>query len=342
MTLDKTEANPGETLYVPVPKLNEGVVIMPGLLALRFDIDLSGGHTNNFLVQNVTRALVSKLVVKFADKKTSGVADENRLIAIHGSKYRISLDHQILTDHAVFYSYALENYLVFELILAPALQVVEDSDPTKLKYKLTNIQLEYELMHSARLTGEAMRLYTSGTEFVYDIVPFNSMEPIRRDTDTQKNIKISTPRRLIMAILLLFVEPYAAGARDSEKFVYPDLKKVKISIVGYPDRIYNNDLEREDMWREASRFFMKEKHKPQHMNRTKFHAKDKFGLLIDLCSIASQEMHGSGTRLLDTKDGIILATDRDAKGSDTVNCHIYVIADVQFNIEGRKLHSALY
>ena len=31
----------------------------------RFDIDLSGGHANNFLVQNVSRALVSQLVVKF-------------------------------------------------------------------------------------------------------------------------------------------------------------------------------------------------------------------------------------------------------------------------------------
>ena len=38
---------------------------MPGSLALRFDIDLSGGHANNVLVQNVTRALVGKLVVKF-------------------------------------------------------------------------------------------------------------------------------------------------------------------------------------------------------------------------------------------------------------------------------------
>ena len=50
MTLDETEASPGETLYVHVPKLNEGVVIVPGSLALRFDIDLSGGHANNFLV----------------------------------------------------------------------------------------------------------------------------------------------------------------------------------------------------------------------------------------------------------------------------------------------------
>jgi len=66
ITFDRSEASPGETLYVHVPKLNKNEVLVPGSLALRFDIDLSGGHDNNFLVQNVTRALVSKIVVKFA------------------------------------------------------------------------------------------------------------------------------------------------------------------------------------------------------------------------------------------------------------------------------------
>ena len=47
ITFDKSEANPGETLYVRVPKLNEGEVLLPGSLALRFDIDLTGGHANN-------------------------------------------------------------------------------------------------------------------------------------------------------------------------------------------------------------------------------------------------------------------------------------------------------
>ena len=65
ITFDRTEASPGETLYVSVPKLNENEVLVPGSPALLFDIDLSGGHANNFLVQNVTRALVDKLVVKF-------------------------------------------------------------------------------------------------------------------------------------------------------------------------------------------------------------------------------------------------------------------------------------
>jgi len=66
ITFDRTEANPSETLYVSVPKVNENEVIVPGSLALRFDIDLSGGHANNFLVQKVTRALVDKMVVKLA------------------------------------------------------------------------------------------------------------------------------------------------------------------------------------------------------------------------------------------------------------------------------------
>ena len=65
ITFNPSEANPGETLYVYVPKLNENEVIVPKSLALVFDISLSGGEANNFLVQKVSRALVDKLVVKF-------------------------------------------------------------------------------------------------------------------------------------------------------------------------------------------------------------------------------------------------------------------------------------
>ena len=232
ITFDRSEASPGETLYVRVPKLNENEVFVPGSLALRFDIDLSGGHANNFLVQNVTRAPVGKLVVKFAgaivqdtvgydifkifedlflsqeqrdnmllegihsedlckirsgagDKKTSGVATENKLNTIYGNKYLIRLDHQILTDHGFFYPQALYNDLVFEV----------------------------------RVTISHNMLYSEGI--------------------------VST-----------------------------------------------------DLWAEASRFFVKEKNKIEHMNLKLFLARDRFGLLIDLRSMADRTMHGSGTRLV--------------------------------------------
>ena len=186
ITFDKSEAHPGEILSVFVPQLNDHEVLVPGSLALVFGIDFSGGHANNFLVQNASRALVDQLNVKFGgevlenmlgydmyktfhdlfllgekrdsmvpegiqsedlckirsnsgDKKTSGVAAEIKLNEIHGSKNRINLDHQILTDHGIFYHHVLKNDFVFEVKLAPASQVVKGSDPTKLKYKLTNI-----------------------------------------------------------------------------------------------------------------------------------------------------------------------------------------------------------
>ena len=167
ITFNPFEANPGETLYVAVPRLIENEVIVPASLALRFNIDLSGGHADNFLIQNVTRALIDKFTVKFSsavlqdtdgydiyknyedlfllqeerddrlfegiqtedqnkirsnsgDKKTSGFNAENKLNRIYGSKYRIRLDHQILTDHGVFYPNALYHSLFFDLTLAPA------------------------------------------------------------------------------------------------------------------------------------------------------------------------------------------------------------------------------
>ena len=70
--------------------------------------------------------------------------------------------------------------------------------------------------------------------------------------------------------------------------------------------LYNNRIESRDAWRQVSHFFMKEKHKPQHMTLQKLYTKDKFGLLIDLRSMASQEMHGSGTHLVNTTDGVQL------------------------------------
>ena len=215
ITFNPSEANPSETLYVHVPKLNKNEVLVPGSLALRFDIDLSGGHANNFLVQNVSRALVRQMTLKFGgttleetvdydvyktfsdlflpgekrdnmvpegiqsedlckirsgagDAKTSGVDADKKRNEVYGKKYRINLDHQILTDHGIFYPQALYNDLVFEVTLAPASQVVKGSDSTKLKYKLTNIQLEYEMIHSENLAEEAAGIYASGKEFAYD------------------------------------------------------------------------------------------------------------------------------------------------------------------------------
>ena len=64
-----------QPLDVRVPKLNENEVLIPGSLVLRFDSNLSGGHPNNFLVQNVSRVLVSQLVAKFGGTTLDDTVD---------------------------------------------------------------------------------------------------------------------------------------------------------------------------------------------------------------------------------------------------------------------------
>ena len=254
-------------------------------------------------------------------------------------KYRINLDHQILTDHGIFYPQALKNDLVFEVSLAPASQVVKGSDPTKLIYKLTNIQLEYEMIRSEMLAEEAESVYKFGKEFAYDDVYLDKVVPIEKGRETRINIKVNTQRRSMKGILLLFVEPYAAGTRDSEKYIFPHLKKISVTIIGSPNMLYNNGIESQNIWSEVRRFFMKEKYKPQHMTLEKFYTKNKFGLLIDLRSMSSQEMHGNGTRLVNSTDGVQLEIERDSKGTGTVNCHVFVISDCQFNIINKQSES---
>lgn len=168
---------------------------------LVFNLTVSG-HANNFLVNNVARALVNQMIVKFVgqilqdtdgydlfklcedlfltekerasqisegiqsedlskircgsgDKKTSGVAKEIKLNSVYENKYKIAIDDDILKDHGVSFPRALNDELVFQLKLTPTGSVVKGSDPTKLGYELTNIQLEYEVIHSKDLADKA-------------------------------------------------------------------------------------------------------------------------------------------------------------------------------------------
>ena len=75
------------------------------------------------------------------------------------------------------------------------------------------------------------------------------------------------------------------------------------------------------------------------MDITKFYTGDKFGLVIDMRSMTDQDMHGSGTRIVNTTDGVQLEIERKAKGSGDLKCHVFVISDSQFNLMDRQLES---
>ena len=53
-------------------------------------------------------------------------------------------------------------------------------------------------------------------------------------------------------ILLLFEEPYLAGTRSSEKYIFSDLKRISVTINGSPNMLYNNGIDSRDIWSDSS------------------------------------------------------------------------------------------
>ena len=78
------------------------------------------------------------------------------------------------------------------------------------------------------------------------------------------------------------------------------------------------------------------------MNLAKLIAGKKFGLLINLCSMADTSQHGSGTRFVNTKGGVHLEIKRTTSSSGNMRCHICTISDSQMNIMDRQLQAVQY
>ena len=62
-TFTPSSANPGETLYVNIPKLSGDNVIVPNSVPLAFDLDIVGGEANDTVVNNLGRSIVSNFKV---------------------------------------------------------------------------------------------------------------------------------------------------------------------------------------------------------------------------------------------------------------------------------------
>ena len=138
VTFNPKKASQGETLHVAVPKLEDGVVLIPGLLALLFnvvvtsralvsslrvtfsgdelqytnafdlyklfeDLFLPKAQHKNMYLERIQSEDLCKIQSNSGNTKTSGIAAESNVNTVYGNKYRIPLDHEILKDHGVYY-----------------------------------------------------------------------------------------------------------------------------------------------------------------------------------------------------------------------------------------------
>ena len=200
---------------------------------------------------------IRKLRANAGDKPSSPNKKDKTLALIHGTKYRIFLDHAILNDHGIFYPRGLRNSLNFQITLAPVGDVVVYSDmvqQSRLNYSLSNIELEYSCVYSDLLANQARSNYQIGKTFTYDYISLEKTFIISLATDEIINQQINIPRRSIQGLLLLFRDD-TAGEVDSENFVFPNILEIKITINGMPNRLYSKGMGQVDFWEAINKRF---------------------------------------------------------------------------------------
>ena len=186
-------------------------------------------------------------------------------------------------------------------------------------------------------------MYNSGKEFTYDLVMRERVVPITLGSDTHLNLRVNPQRISLKGVLLLFINSFTPGARNTEHYLNPDITKVKVTVNGVPNRVYNEGLSGSDMWQELTRHFNPSpKSGRPNMTLAKYLTDNKFGLWIDLRSMADTTVHGNGQRLVNTQDGVQLEINRKASGSGTTYCYIFTVSDSQMNIMGQQLESVQY
>ncbi|KAK3755472.1 hypothetical protein QZH41_005976 [Actinostola sp. cb2023] len=155
-----------------------------------------------------------------------------------------------------------------------------------------NLMYDFHYNYIKKKYGNKSKLlFTDTDSLLYEIETEDFYADISKDIEAKfdtssypeghRGIKLRCNKKVI--------DPYTAGARDSEKFINPSITKIEVNVDGMPNRLFS---------------------------------KDKYAVWIDLRTFPDNELHGSGLHLNNTKDGIRLTINRTAATECEVFDHI--------------------
>ena len=370
VTLTQSTINEGDTLYVKVPKLAVGDCIIPG--SLKVTCKLENKNTKSRFLNNISALLRHDVTVKLGNtelyhnvqenefllykdlwdsaqsrkcREGEGIASENtrklmsgddsgsgsgsssnledKMIAdLYKDKLEIPIGHHVLDVQGVFCPRALDADFDVDIRFAMGKDIMEaQSSQSIAGYKVTNLNLEYEKIRSQESYDQAEQTYISGRTIPYRF--------IEKPTINRLTARVNLPRRSMNAILMLFRD----DAKDSEKFVYPNIDSVEVSIKGVPNALYTKSMGKAEMYNSAKGFFREFGEDPAITPREFF--KDKFALVIDLRTVEDQDVFANGREILNTQDGVAIQIKKKATTKD-LTCYMYVISDAQVSIQNKN------
>jgi hypothetical protein len=196
--------------------------------------------------------------------------------------------------------------------------------------------------------------YSRKGVILYDYVRKHSTQSLNK-SDEIWNISIKSRAKSMKGILILFIDPAAAGggalyARDSEKFYNPKIKKVEVTLDGTPNQLFASGMLPHQQFEEIQKHFADGKHRTvSHILKESEMADislpeyltTKYGLWLDIRATDDNSLHGSGRKLEGAGESIQIQIEKTAETAGPLTAYVYWIQDAQLNFENGRLISVV-
>ena len=108
-----------------------------------------------------------------------------------------------------------------------------------------------------------------------------------------------------------------------------------------------------EQYDEICKYFAEGKQKDNNTNEVQKHLQlhdlsvgeyltDKYALWLDFRTIDENTLHGTGRRIENASEGIVLQIEKNSESAGNLNAYIYIIMDAQLNIQNGTIVSAIY
>ena len=256
----------------------------------------------------------------------------------------------MLDSAAPCYQAGLGNRLCYELTFNNYNRVTKSGVPSPkvpdAMYKITDISLEYEIVTQPNLARSIKDEYQH-MALLYDRI-LRHRKIIVNKSDTVWNWAFNTPCKSLKGILALF-EQEKSYTQDTSKFYHPKIQKVSVIVEGKPNQLYAQGMRLFEQYDEIRKYFAEGRQANDAQAQLQLYdvslgeyLVNKNALWLDFRMIDENELHGMGRRIENALEGITLQIEKKEESAGALNAYIYLIMDVQLNIQNGEYISAIY
>ena len=181
-------------------------------------------------------------------------AKDQTVASVFDNKFCIPLDFEILESSLPLYQYGLGSHLTYELTFADYSDVIKATNPNPT-YTISNISLEFDKMINASLSSQIRTEYMK-CSILYDRILRARIIPLNK-SDTSFSVDINSPSKSLKGVLRIFTQERSATkfGRDTEEFYNPKVAKVEITVEGFPNELYAQNMEYRHQYEEIIKHF---------------------------------------------------------------------------------------